>query len=61
VFNEAIKIRIGFRHKAAKKEVFIITDADLPTSKSWITAMSSQFRCKNNVLGYEYIIQFISE
>ena len=40
--------------KAAKKEYLLFTDADCyPTSKDWITAMSSQFTMqKTIVLGY---------
>ncbi|WP_413999191.1 glycosyltransferase [Flavobacterium sp. W1B] len=40
--------------KAAKKEYLLFTDADCyPTSKEWITAMSSQFTMqKTIVLGY---------
>jgi glycosyltransferase involved in cell wall biosynthesis len=50
--NKKYALTLGI--KAAKKEYLLFTDADCyPTSKEWITAMSSQFsRKKTIVLGY---------
>ncbi|HTG67147.1 MAG TPA: glycosyltransferase [Flavobacterium sp.] len=50
--NKKYALTLGI--KAAKKEYLLFTDADCyPTSKNWITAMSSQFTLhKTIVLGY---------
>ena len=50
--NKKYALTLGI--KAAKKEYLLFTDADCyPTSKDWITAMSSQFTMqKTIVLGY---------
>ncbi|PRZ28287.1 glycosyltransferase [Flavobacterium granuli] len=50
--NKKYALTLGI--KAAKKEYLLFTDADCyPTSKEWITAMSSQFTMqKTIVLGY---------
>jgi len=50
--NKKYALTLGI--KAAKKEHLIFTDADCyPTSKNWLTAMSSQFTRQNTiVLGY---------
>lgn len=50
--NKKYALTLGI--KAAKKEYLLFTDADCyPTSKEWITAMSSQFTAqKTIVLGY---------
>ncbi len=50
--NKKYALTLGI--KAAKKEYLLFTDADCyPTSKGWITAMSSQFTMqKTIVLGY---------
>ncbi|MEL1241998.1 glycosyltransferase [Flavobacterium flavipallidum] len=50
--NKKYALTLGI--KAAKKEYLLFTDADcFPTSKDWITAMSSQFTLhKTIVLGY---------
>jgi glycosyltransferase involved in cell wall biosynthesis len=50
--NKKYALTLGI--KAAKKEYLLFTDADCyPTSKNWITAMSSQFTMqKTIVLGY---------
>jgi glycosyltransferase involved in cell wall biosynthesis len=50
--NKKYALTLGI--KAAKKEYLLLTDADcFPTSKDWITAMSSQFTMqKTIVLGY---------
>ncbi len=50
--NKKYALTLGI--KAAKKEYLLFTDADcFPTSKDWITAMSSQFTMqKTIVLGY---------
>ncbi len=50
--NKKYALTLGI--KAAKKEHLLFTDADCyPTSKQWITAMSSQFSTeKTIVLGY---------
>jgi glycosyltransferase involved in cell wall biosynthesis len=50
--NKKYALTLGI--KAAKKEYLLFTDADCyPTSKDWITAMSSQFTTKKTiVLGY---------
>ncbi|WP_340696463.1 glycosyltransferase [Flavobacterium nitratireducens] len=50
--NKKYALTLGI--KAAKKEYLLFTDADCyPTSKDWITAMSSQFTLhKTIVLGY---------
>ena len=50
--NKKYALTLGI--KAAKKEHLLFTDADCyPTSKDWITAMSSQFtKQKTIVLGY---------
>ena len=50
--NKKYALTLGI--KAAKKEYLLFTDADCyPTSKDWITAMSSQFtKQKTIVLGY---------
>lgn len=50
--NKKYALTLGI--KAAKKEYLVFTDADcFPTSKDWITAMSSQFTLhKTIVLGY---------
>ncbi|MFV8393786.1 glycosyltransferase [Flavobacterium sp. LB2P6] len=50
--NKKYALTLGI--KAAKKEYLLLTDADCyPTSKEWITAMSSQFTMlKTIVLGY---------
>jgi hypothetical protein len=60
-----IKIRTYFRHKSGQKRVFVICSDCYPTSKDWITAMSSQFTMqKTIVLGYgkyEKNTEFIPE
>lgn len=50
--NKKYALTLGI--KAARKEYLLFTDADcFPTSKDWITAMSSQFTMqKTIVLGY---------
>jgi glycosyltransferase involved in cell wall biosynthesis len=50
--NKKFALTLGI--KAAKYEYLLFTDADCyPTSKDWITSMSSQFTAqKNIVLGY---------
>ncbi|MDG2431264.1 glycosyltransferase [Flavobacterium sp.] len=50
--NKKYALTLGI--KAAKKDYLLFTDADCyPTSKNWITAMSSQFTMqKTIVLGY---------
>ena len=50
--NKKYALTLGI--KAAKKDYLLFTDADCyPTSKEWITAMSSQFTMqKTIVLGY---------
>ncbi|MFV5699460.1 glycosyltransferase [Flavobacterium sp. ZT3R17] len=50
--NKKYALTLGI--KAAKKEYLLFTDADCyPTSKDWLTAMSSQFTMqKTIVLGY---------
>lgn len=50
--NKKYALTLGI--KAAKKDYLLFTDADCyPTSKNWITAMSSQFTLhKTIVLGY---------
>jgi len=50
--NKKYALTLGI--KAARKEYLLFTDADCyPTSKNWITAMSSQFTMqKTIVLGY---------
>lgn len=50
--NKKYALTLGI--KAAKKEYLLFTDADCyPTSKNWITAMSSQFTMHRTiVLGY---------
>ncbi len=50
--NKKFALTLGI--KAAKKEYLLFTDSDCyPTSKDWITAMSSQFTMsKTIVLGY---------
>lgn len=50
--NKKYALTLGI--KAAKKEYLLFTDADCyPTSKEWLTAMSSQFTMqKTIVLGY---------
>ncbi|MGO4818183.1 glycosyltransferase [Flavobacterium sp. W22_SRS_FP1] len=56
--NKKYALTLGI--KAAKKEYLLFTDADCyPTSKEWITAMSSQFTMQKTIVlgfgGYEKI------